>query len=292
MTASTSFRVLAATLLTLLSALAVGCAAQEDLGGAPLKNGDASKTYEGTRLTPSQVASELRAAGFPEDTVGKMLCTAKYESTYYERASGRDGRLVTRGLLMISSKYVGERGLSGCPSDAEDLYDASKNAKCAHAVFKAEGMDAWGSSYGRHKSECDKMKAPPAPGSTTSTSVPTSTPDPADVSEAEGGPTPAPATTPTTPDPATPAPTTPAPTPTTPAPTPTTPAPTPAPAPAPAIVGGCFSNTLQDTMEPMACVESKFDLVWQQCKDGKWYRGGDDTNGKFGPCNGSFPLPE
>ncbi|MBX3232057.1 MAG: hypothetical protein KIT84_19920 [Labilithrix sp.] len=273
MNAATFLRVAVASLLAVL----VGCAAEE-VG----ESGRDVKLLTGTRLSPSQVSSELRAAGFEESAIGKMLCTAKYESSYYDRALDRSGRNVKRGLFQIASKYVGE--LDGCPNSTEELYDPALNAQCARAIFEAEGIETW-SSYTAHKSECDRMKPPPPPAATQPgtdvVTTPVSMPEPTedDVNEAESAPAPTPA--PSTPDPATPG---------SPSePDPATPAPPPPPA---AIVGGCFSNTLQDTMEPGACVESKFDKVWQQCKDGKWYRGGDDTNGRFGPCNGSFPLPE
>lgn len=264
MSVTTLLRALAATLF---AALAVGCA--EEDAESP---GRDAKILGGNRLTPSQVSSELRAAGFDEAAVGKMLCTAKYESNYYDGAMNRSGRSIKRGLFQIANKHIG--ALAGCPDNGEDLYDAASNARCARAIFDADGIEAW-DSYTLHRAECDRTKAPPAPSAaepaaTTTTSAPAPTDD--DVNEAEGAPA--------APEEAAPPPA--------PAPDAT---PVPAPAPPKAIVGGCFSNTLGDTMEPLACVESKFDKVWQQCKDGKWFRGGDDTNGRFGPCNGSFPLP-
>ena len=37
----------------------------------------------GNVLTAEQVADAVRQAGFPENMVGKMVCTAKYESSFY-----------------------------------------------------------------------------------------------------------------------------------------------------------------------------------------------------------------
>lgn len=55
--------------------------------------------------------------------------------------------------------------------------------------------------------------------------------------------------------------------------------------------GDCWSNTLGKTVPELACVESKFDRVWCQCKDGEWYRGGDAQEGRFGACTSSVALP-
>ena len=53
---------------------------------------------------------------------------------------------------------------------------------------------------------------------------------------------------------------------------------------------GCFSTTLQKTLPELACVQSKFDRLWFQCRDTKWFRGGDSTTGPYGPCLSSHPL--
>jgi hypothetical protein len=53
---------------------------------------------------------------------------------------------------------------------------------------------------------------------------------------------------------------------------------------------GCFSATLQKTMPELSCVQSNTTQLWYQCNDGKWFRGGDATEGPYGPCSSSHPL--
>jgi hypothetical protein len=108
----------------------------------------------GKRLTPAEVADHVRAAGFAEKSVGKMVCIAKYESSYYTRAQNG----IYRGLFQIGTLHLGRKG---CPAQAEGLYDPALNAKCAKTVFDAQGIGAW-SAYGSHKTECDKFVAPAA----------------------------------------------------------------------------------------------------------------------------------
>jgi hypothetical protein len=75
----------------------------------------------------------------------------------------------------------------------------------------------------------------------------------------------------------------------------TTPPPTPTPAdppdpddptppPAPAPGGGCWSPTMNSTMEAGACVQSVADDVFYQCHDGLWYRGVANGKGPHGAC--------
>lgn len=54
--------------------------------------------------------------------------------------------------------------------------------------------------------------------------------------------------------------------------------------------GGCWSNTLGVETEELTCVQSKASGIWFQCKDGKWYRGVDDSGGPYGKCAARHPL--
>lgn len=111
----------------------------------------------GRRLSQTEAASLIRAAGFPSSVVGKMLCTIKYESNFYERASNKNKNgSVDYGLFQINSVHFGD---SGCPSSSSALYTASTNAKCAYQVYKAQGANAW-YGYQKHRSECDRTPAP------------------------------------------------------------------------------------------------------------------------------------
>ena len=219
------------------------------------KGETASHQLAGDRLTPSQVASQLRAVGFAENAIGKMVCTAKYESSYYDRATNKNKNgSMDRGLFQINSLHIGKT--KGCPSSGEALFDSSANAKCALAVFKSQGISAW-YGYKKHKTECDRTKAPgsaaptaPAKSdddenTTTTTPTPDATEEPAATIDPDDGYD---------------------------------------------LGAGCYSATTEDTMAPHSCVQQAGTAIWFQCKEGKWYRGGDDVTGPYGYCNGSTPL--
>ena len=144
----------------------------------------------GRRLSTTEAASLIRSAGFPSNEVGKMLCTIKYESNFYERASNKNTNgSVDYGLFQINSVHLGN---SGCPSSSSGLYTASTNAKCAYQVFKAQGNNAW-YGYQKHKAECDRTPAPatssasPPAGDDDSDSSSSSTDDSGSDTTADGG---------------------------------------------------------------------------------------------------------
>ncbi len=131
---------------------------------APQDGGDTGATGEsedhllaGRHLTAAEVARVLRDAGFPENVVGPMVCTAKYESSFYERASHRNGNGSTDyGLFQINSIHIRD---AGCPSTANGLYDAAANAACAYRVWRSQGINAW-YGYQKHRTECAATRAP------------------------------------------------------------------------------------------------------------------------------------
>jgi hypothetical protein len=244
----------------------------------------------GTRYTPSQVATYLRQAGFAENTIGKMVCTAKYESSYYAKATNKNKNgSMDRGLFQINSLHIGKT--KGCPSSGDALFNPETNAKCAMAVFKLQGVSAW-YGYKKHKSECDRTKAPgsaavPAADDDTDTTVPTPKPRPTDTSSTSGTSGTSGTSTSTGSGADTDAVDGTDSTDTT-----TSPAPTIDPDDDFDLGAGCWSATKQDTMPPLSCVEQKDTAIWFQCKEGKWYRGGDDVQGPFGYCNGTYPLAQ
>jgi len=137
-----------------------GCASQ-----APEEGVGESQDHllAGRRLSEREAATLIRDAGFPSDVVGKMLCTIKYESSFYERASNRNSNGSTDyGLFQVNSIHYGD---AGCPSSSAGLYDAAKNTKCALAIYKSQGINAW-YGYKKHKSECDRYPAPDVGAST------------------------------------------------------------------------------------------------------------------------------
>ena len=163
------------TKLLLISALAgaalctAGCAAQtiEEDEGDVAESED--KLLAGRRLSEAEIARHLRSAGFPESVVGEMVCTAKYESSFYERASNRNRNgSMDRGLFQINSIHIGDT--RGCPTSADALWNAATNAKCAYAIYKAQGLNAW-YGYRRPRTECNRYRAP-ASGAAASSSAP------------------------------------------------------------------------------------------------------------------------
>jgi hypothetical protein len=115
----------------------------------------------GTQVSETEAASLLEAAGFTGQTVAQMVCTAKYESDFFEQASNSNSNGTTDyGLWQINSSHLGE---AGCTSSASALYDGATNARCAREIFEAQGLDAW-VGYLTHKAECDAFKLPTPTG--------------------------------------------------------------------------------------------------------------------------------
>jgi hypothetical protein len=115
------------------------------------------KLLAGRLIPEREVASILRNAGFPSEVIPKMVCTAKYESSFYERASNRNRNgSIDRGLLQINSIHLGS---PGCPSraNANALYTASTNASCGLKIYRSQGMGAW-YGYRAHKRKCDSYR--------------------------------------------------------------------------------------------------------------------------------------
>lgn len=229
----------------------VGCSAEpadEELDDTS----NAVSYYNGRIIPETEVAQLVRAAGFPESIVGTLVCTAKYESRFYERAENRNGRSTDRGLFQINSVHL-NGGTRGCPQTAEGLWDAETNTACAYAVYKGRqgsssnprtGLQAW-YAYREHKSECDRYPAP-----TGSSSTPT--PDEPDTSTDGDDPGPD----------------------------------------ASDVPGACWSATVGKHLEPGGCFQRQSDGTWFQCKGGLWYRGvnASGTSGPHGPCTSSYPL--
>lgn len=126
----------------------------------------------GKRLAPNDVANLLRRQGLAESAIPRLVCTAKWESSFYERASNRNGNgTLDRGLFQVNSIHVG--GTPGCPSTGEALYDSATNAKCAVAIYRAQGINAW-YGYRAHRAECDAYRLPSSSGGSSSTGSDTS----------------------------------------------------------------------------------------------------------------------
>ncbi|HEX7667724.1 MAG TPA: hypothetical protein VF407_24520 [Polyangiaceae bacterium] len=227
------------------------------------------KLLAGNKLSESQVASLLRTAGFPESQIGRMVCTAKYESAFYDKASNKNSNGSTDyGLFQINSIHVGK---GGCTSTASSLYDTSVNTKCAKEIFDDQGNNAW-YGYQKHKSECDSYKAPgggtdigsptsgssgsgsssgsssgSGSGSSSGSSSGSGSDDGSDDSSSSGS-----------------------------------------SGSGSSTAGSCWSATLDQEMPEYSCVNSSYDPGEYQCIDGEWYGGVSDGVGPAGACDGEY----
>ena len=108
------------------------------------------------------VAGYLRKAGFPESTIGTMVCISKYESSWSCSATNdnTDGSR-DYGLFEINSYYWCSGGPNSkydeCNASCSSLMDCQKNTNCAYKVYREQGYNAW-YGYQYHKSECDSYK--------------------------------------------------------------------------------------------------------------------------------------
>jgi hypothetical protein len=170
---------------SLLATVVVGCAAETEDEEALGESED--RLLAGRRLPTSEIAGHLRAAGFPESEIGRMVCTAKYESSYYARASNRNRNgSYDRGLFQINSIHLGS--MRGCPSrgNADALWDPATNTQCAYAIFRAQGNRAW-YGYRKHKTECDRFQAPSSSGFTPQPDVDDDNDQPSTTDDDAGG---------------------------------------------------------------------------------------------------------
>lgn len=118
--------------------------------------------YKTNIQTQCQIANYLRHSGFPESTIGTMVCISKYESSYNcdAKNTNTDGSS-DYGLLQINSYYWcsgdPKSKYNQCGTSCSNLYNCQTNTNCAYKVWKQQGYDAW-YGYKYHKSECDNYK--------------------------------------------------------------------------------------------------------------------------------------
>ncbi|MFO0669587.1 MAG: transglycosylase SLT domain-containing protein [Polyangiaceae bacterium] len=144
-----------------LAMAATGCSASTDDGTTDDPNAEGADEGElrgGERLTASQVADLVRNAGFPSNMIGRMVCTAKWESSFYTKATNKNRNGTTdRGLFQINSIHLGHT--KGCPASSSAIFDPETNTRCAYNIYRLQGVNAW-YGYKAHKSECDRTRAP------------------------------------------------------------------------------------------------------------------------------------
>lgn len=118
--------------------------------------------YKTNIQSQCQVASYLRKSGFPETSIGTMVCISKYESSYNcdAKNTNTDGSS-DYGLFQINSYYWcsgdPQSKYNECGTTCISLYNCQSNSNCAYKVWKQQGYNAW-YGYKYHKSECDSYK--------------------------------------------------------------------------------------------------------------------------------------
>jgi hypothetical protein len=242
---------------------------------------------QGRKLSEEEVASLVRQVGFPENMVGTMVCTVKYESGFYDQATNNNTNGTTDyGLFQINSIHIG--GTNGCPTSADALFDVVTNTKCALAIYNMQGIRAW-YGYQKHQSECDSYPAPAS--ATVSLPVPLGQPNAAAPPPVVNpNPVGTPGYVPPDPnlgygygqDPNLPG-----------YPNPGAYPPAGYPNPGVGVGGGCFWPPFQQTVPERGCVQdAEGSNNWIQCHTSQWYRGVNFSTamGPFGMCSGFYVL--
>jgi hypothetical protein len=91
----------------------------------------------------------LRAAGFGEPIIPKMICIAEYESSFRTDAVNvNKDKSVDRGLYQINDKWWSKE----CPWD---MFNPGDNVRCAKVVFDRMGLKGW---VAHIKGKCDHVR--------------------------------------------------------------------------------------------------------------------------------------
>lgn len=132
-------------------------------------------------LSPSQIASVLRQAGFPEDKLPLMTATALAESggkpwEHNPNVKTGDNSYGLLQINMLGGMGPERRKQFGLRSN-EELFDPLTNARAARKIFQNEGPNAWGAirngSYKQYLGVAERAvrggggalpAAPPPPG--------------------------------------------------------------------------------------------------------------------------------
>jgi C-type lysozyme/alpha-lactalbumin family len=140
---------------------ATGCASAEDGSEDPIGDGPAEQALlEGRKVEISEIVTLLKDNGIPKAVIPKLVCTAKYESSFFEGATNANNNgSIDRGLFQVNSIHLGS--FSDCPAKnaAKELFSAEANVKCAAAIYRAQGLNAW-YGYRAHKKTCEAFVLP------------------------------------------------------------------------------------------------------------------------------------
>jgi len=131
----------------------------DDCQYAPIPIGSIYKTNIQSQC---QIVSYLRNSGFPESSIGTMVCISKYESSFNCDAKNTNTDSSSDyGLFQINSYYWcsgdPQSKYNECSATCSSLYNCQSNSNCAYKVWKQQGYNAW-YGYKYHKTECDSYK--------------------------------------------------------------------------------------------------------------------------------------
>ncbi len=137
--------------LSLLLALVACGGADPSADDGAATSEDVAPLLAGEQLSPTHIAQLLRDAGFPHAVIPKMVCTAKYESSFFTRATNtnRNGS-VDYGLFQINDRIW----LHACGVTRAELMDPATNAACAKQVYDSGGLNSW-YGYQKHRGTCN-----------------------------------------------------------------------------------------------------------------------------------------
>jgi hypothetical protein len=136
-----------ASTFVLIVLLGCGSSNTESVG----EDQDVAPLLAGRKVPESEIAADLRAAGFAEDEIPQMVCAAKYESSFYSEALHHNHNGSTDyGLFQINDDLWAH----ACGLTVQGLYDPAKNARCARKVYDSGGVRSW-YAYRKHRAECD-----------------------------------------------------------------------------------------------------------------------------------------
>lgn len=98
-------------------------------------------------LSPAQIATLVRQAGFPEDKVARMTAIALAESSGNPRAHNPNANTGDNSYGLFQINMLGgmgpERRKQFGLSSNEELFDPATNAAAARKILESQGLNAW-----------------------------------------------------------------------------------------------------------------------------------------------------
>ena len=100
------------------------------------------------RISKAQLASKLRAAGFPEQDIPTMIGIAGGESSFNPGVRNPDASTGDNSYGLFQINMLGgmgpeRRAQFGLKSN-DELYDIDTNIRAAKSIYDSQGLGAWG----------------------------------------------------------------------------------------------------------------------------------------------------